>query len=69
MRLMGQTLSLGIATLIFAVYIGKAQITPENYPLFLTSARTAFIVFAALCIGGVFASLARGKAQNAGHDV
>ena len=64
MRLTGQTLSLGIATLIFAVYIGKAQITPENYPLFLVSARTAFIIFAALCVGGVFASLARGRARN-----
>jgi EmrB/QacA subfamily drug resistance transporter len=68
MRLTGQTLSLGIATLIFAVYIGKAQITPENYPLFLTSARTAFIIFAALCVGGVFASLARGKARNARRE-
>jgi len=68
MRLTGQTLSLGIATLIFAVYIGKAQITPENHPLFLTSARTAFIIFAALCVGGVFASLARGKVRNVEPD-
>jgi EmrB/QacA subfamily drug resistance transporter len=68
MRLTGQTLSLGIATLIFAVYIGKVQITPEYYPLFLISARTAFIIFAALCIGGVFASLARGKVRNVGPD-
>ncbi len=61
MRLTGQMLSMGIAMLVFAVYIGHAQITPENYPLFLRSAKTAFIISTALCFGGIFASLARGK--------
>ncbi|PJB50246.1 MAG: MFS transporter [Chloroflexi bacterium CG_4_9_14_3_um_filter_45_9] len=61
MRLTGQMLSMGIAMLIFAVYIGRVQITPEYYPLFLTSAKIAFIIFASLCFGGIFASLARGK--------
>jgi len=61
MRLIGQMLSMGIAMLIFAIYIGKVQITPEYYPLFLRSAKVAFIIFAALCFGGIFASLVRGK--------
>lgn len=60
MRLTGQMFSMGIAMLIFAIYIGKVQITPEYYPHFLTSVKTAFIIFAALCFGGIFASLARG---------
>jgi EmrB/QacA subfamily drug resistance transporter len=63
MRLTGQMLSLGIAMLIFAVYIGKVQITPEHYPLFLKSTKVAFAVFAALCFGGIFASLARGEVR------
>lgn len=63
MRLIGQMLSMGIAMLVFAVYIGRAQITPENYPLFLRSAKTAFIIFAVLCFGGIFASLSRGKVR------
>jgi MFS family permease len=63
MRLTGQMLSMGIAMLVFAVYIGRAQITPENYPAFLTSAKTAFIIFAVLCFGGIFASLSRGKVK------
>jgi MFS family permease len=63
MRLTGQMLSMGIAMLVFAVYIGRAQITPENYPAFLTSAKTAFIIFAVLCFGGIFASLSRGKVR------
>ncbi len=61
MRLTGQMLSMGIAMLVFAIYIGRAQITPENYPLFLRSVKSAFVVFAVLCFGGIFASLSRGK--------
>jgi MFS family permease len=63
MRLTGQMLSMGIAMLVFAIYIGRAQITPENYPAFLTSAKTAFVIFAILCFGGIFASLSRGKVR------
>ncbi len=63
MRLTGQMLSMGIAMLIFAIYIGRVQITPEYYSLFLSSAKTAFTVFAVLCFVGIFASLARGKVR------
>jgi hypothetical protein len=63
MRLIGQMLSMGIVMPMFALYIGKVQITPEYYPLLLTSTRTAFIVFAVLCFGGIFASFARGKTR------
>jgi EmrB/QacA subfamily drug resistance transporter len=63
MRLLGQMLSMGIATLLFAVYIGRVQITEELYPLLLTSVRVAFIIFCALSFGGVFASLARGNVR------
>ncbi len=63
MRSTGQTLSLGIAMLIFTIHIGKVQITPEYYASFLTSVKTAFFTFALLCFGGIFASLARGKVR------
>ncbi|MCK4224426.1 MAG: MFS transporter [candidate division Zixibacteria bacterium] len=63
MRLTGQMFSMGIAMLVFALYIGRVQITPENYPLFLRSVKCAFIIFTALCFGGIFASLARGKVR------
>jgi len=63
MRLTGQMLSMGIAMIVFALHIGSVRITPEYYPLFLTSMKTAFIIFAALCFGGIFASLARGKVR------
>ena len=64
MRLTGQMLSLGIAMLLFALYMGQVEITPALYPKFLRSIETAFIVFAVLCFGGVFASLARGSKKT-----
>jgi EmrB/QacA subfamily drug resistance transporter len=64
MRLTGQMLSMGITMLIFAVFIGRAEITPEKYPQFLQSARTAFMIFTVICFGGIFASLARGDVRS-----
>jgi len=64
MRLVGQMLSMGIAMLLFALFIGRDKITPENYPQFLMSMKTAFIVFCILCFAGVFFSLARGKVRQ-----
>jgi EmrB/QacA subfamily drug resistance transporter len=61
MRLVGQTFSMGVVTLLFALMIGRVEITPESYPLFLTSMKTAFAIFAVLCVGGIFASLVRGR--------
>ncbi len=64
MRLTGQTFSMGLTLLLFAVYIGRVAITPPYYPLFLTSARAAFTISAVLCFGGIFASIARGKTRG-----
>lgn len=61
MRLLGQMLSMGIVTLIFALMIGRVQITSEYYPAFITSFRLALLIFAVLCTGGIFLSLSRGK--------
>lgn len=64
MRLTGQMLSMGIAMVIFAIYLGNVQITPERYSAFLSGMKTAFIIFAVLCFAGIFASLARGKVHK-----
>jgi MFS family permease len=64
MRLLGQMSSLAIVVLLFALYIGRVEITPAYYPLFMSSQKTAFIIFAVLCFGGIFASLARGKMRG-----
>ena len=64
MRLLGQMLSMGIATLIFALFIGRAQITPQYYPALIKSVKVALIVFAGLCGVGVYFSLYRGRLRK-----
>jgi len=61
MRLIGQMMSMGVIMLIFAIQIGKVQITPEHYPSFLNSMKTLFTIFTILCLLGIYTSLARGK--------
>jgi hypothetical protein len=63
MRQIGMTFSMGMVMLIFGIYIGHVKITPEYYPAFVRSVNTAFIIFAVLCFGGIFASLARGRVR------
>jgi EmrB/QacA subfamily drug resistance transporter len=63
MRQVGMVFSMGVAMLMFTLYIGRVQIMPEYYPLFQESMKTSFIIFAVLCFGGIFASLARGKVR------
>jgi EmrB/QacA subfamily drug resistance transporter len=62
-RQVGLVLSMGITMLTFALYIGRVEITPEYYSLFQQSMKISFIIFAALCFGGIFASLARGNVR------
>ncbi len=61
MRLVGQTMSMGIAMMILGALVGRIQITAANQGSFLQGTRTGFVIFAALCFAGVFASLARGN--------
>jgi MFS family permease len=61
MRHVGMVFSMGVAMLMFSLYIGRVEITPEHYLLFLQSMKISFIIFAILCFAGIFASLARGK--------
>jgi len=61
MRLLGQALSMGIVTLVFALFIGRAQITPEYYPQFIKSIKVVFIISSVLGIGGIYFSLYRGR--------
>ena len=63
MRQIGMMFSMGIAMLLFSLYIGRVEITAPYYPLFLKSTRIAFTIFTALCSAGIAASLARGKTR------
>jgi EmrB/QacA subfamily drug resistance transporter len=60
MRLLGQMLSMGIATLIIASRMGRVA-TSAAPALFVESARIAFWIFSVLCVLGIFLSLSRGR--------
>jgi EmrB/QacA subfamily drug resistance transporter len=61
MRLLGQTFSMGLALLVFALFIGNIQITPLQYPALLSSIHTVFLICTVLCFIGIFAALIRTK--------
>jgi EmrB/QacA subfamily drug resistance transporter len=52
MRTAGMMVSMGIMMIIFSMYIGQAEITPEYYPQFLTSVRTGFMIFTVVSVIG-----------------
>ena len=64
MRSTGMMFSMGITMVIFALYIGRVEITPHCYPQFLKSVKVIFMIFTVLSFGGIFSSLARGKGKN-----
>ena len=64
MRLLGQMTSMAIAMVVFAVFIGREQITPNNYDLFLKSVKISFSIFAVLCTFGIFFSFSRGALRK-----
>jgi EmrB/QacA subfamily drug resistance transporter len=68
MRSLGMMLSMGIATVIFSILIGRTEITQNQYPFLMKSIVVAFIIFTVLCFGGVFASMVRGKVRSGVND-
>jgi EmrB/QacA subfamily drug resistance transporter len=61
MRLLGMVISMAIATLVFALLIGRVPLSAKVHPAFLQSLKVAFWIFSVLCFGGIFASLVRGR--------
>jgi len=59
MRLVGQMMSMGVAMMIIALFIGRIQITAARHTQFLTTMQVAFALFAVLCVTGVYFSLVR----------
>jgi MFS family permease len=65
MRLLGQSISMAIVALITSVLMRGLSIGAAGYAgQLMVSLRAAFIIFAVLCVLGVFASLVRGKAAG-----
>ena len=56
MRTVGQAMSLGILTLVFAFVMGDVPIVEQYYPLLISSCQITCIICVVLCIASVFAS-------------
>ncbi len=70
-RLIGQAMSMAMASLIMYHYMGRQELTPEMAERFLPAMRAAFLVFAMICGAGLYASaakLAQGKKRGAGCE-
>lgn len=61
MRLIGQAVSMAVATLFIDLYVGTAGLSPAYADQIVASVKVSFMVFAVTCLFGIYASLARGK--------
>jgi ABC-type proline/glycine betaine transport system permease subunit len=52
-------LSMGIAMMVIAIFVGNEQISPELFSAFITAMKVSMAIFAGLCIAGIFFSLVR----------
>jgi predicted MFS family arabinose efflux permease len=59
MRTFGQMLSMGVTMFILSLIVGKVKISPDVLPQFISATKLSCLVFGVLCVGGIFASLAR----------
>ena len=64
MRTVGQAMSLGILTLVFAFVMGNVPIVEEYYPLLISSCQITCIICVVLCIASVFASFVGIKSND-----
>ena len=56
MRTVGQAMSMGILTLVFAFVMGNVPIIEQYYPLLISSCQITCLICVVLCIASVFAS-------------
>lgn len=66
MRLVGQAFSMAVVTMLLALHVGRAELAAASAGQFLDAARMSFIILTVLCLGGFFASLARGNLRSGG---
>lgn len=66
MRTVGQAMSMGILTLVFAFVMGNVPIIEQYYPLLIQSCQLTCLICVVLCILSVFASLVGIKSNSSG---
>ncbi len=65
-RVVGQTMSMGILTLVFAFVMGNVPMIEQYFPQLIASSQITCIICVVLCIASVFASLVGIKAKGMG---
>ncbi|HHW06674.1 MAG TPA: MFS transporter [Clostridia bacterium] len=63
MRLVGQSVSMAIVTLMMTLFIGHVELEYASQEALVQCTKVSFVVFGVLCLIGVFASLARGNVR------
>ena len=61
MRVLGQTSSIGLVAMVFALTIGPVQISAEVYPQLAQAISLSFTLATVICIPGIYLSLVRGR--------
>ena len=64
MRTVGQAMSMGILTLVFAFVMGDVPIIEQYYPMLVQSCQLTCIICVILCIASVFASFVGNMAKT-----
>lgn len=64
MRTVGQAMSMGILTLVFAFVMGDVPIIEQYYPLLISSCQMTCLICVVLCIASVFASFVGIKSND-----
>ncbi len=61
MRILGQLASMGLVAMVFALTMGRVEITPATYPALERALEASFLVGALICLLALACSLARGR--------
>jgi hypothetical protein len=64
MRMIGQSLSMALVMMTFALVLGDAKLEAVADAPFLRSMRITLAVFTAFCLAGLVASMARGRLHD-----
>ena len=64
MRVIGQTMSMGMLTLVFAFVMGNVPMVEKYFPLLITSSQITCLICMVLCVASVFASLVGIKSKK-----
>jgi MFS family permease len=67
-RLMGQTISITITTLVISIYSSNSELSIVNHDYLVDALKAVFIIYVVLCTIGVFLSFSENKENTLQYD-